>query len=167
MGKYVWSCSLRLHKTKRKSNIIRHIKLIHGIDSRLFENNDTKNGMNDATEPSREYMKFCCNGCSYNTVKKYNLMRHLKSVHLSNERHNQEEERHYNLKEFEEIMNRLKASFQLPSEHNPKHVEVLRIGSEKSEAKIREGYLKALEILTRWFNTDVSIMIRNSLKNTA
>ena len=149
MGKYVGSCSLCLHETKRKSNVIRHIKLIHGIDSRIIENNDTKNGINDATEPSREYAKFCCNGCSYNTVKKYNLMRHLKSVHVPNEKHHQGEERHYNRKEFEEIMNRLTASVQLPPEHNPKLLEAMRIGSEKSEAKIREGYLKALEILTR------------------
>ena len=166
MGKYVWSCSLCLHKTKRKSNVIRHIRLIHGIDSRLFENKDTKNGLNDATEPSREYTKFCCNGCLYNTAKKYNLMRHLKSVHLPNEGQHQEEERHYNQEEFEEIMNRLKASVQLPSKDNPKMVKVMLVRPEKTEAKIREGYLKTLEILTRWFNPDVSILIRNSLKNT-
>ena len=153
MGKYVWSCSLCLHETKRKSNVIRHIKLVHGINSRVIENNDaknndTENGMNDATESSKEYTKFCCNGCSYNTVKKYNLMRHLKSVHLPNERQYQEE-RHYNRQEFEEIMNRLKAGAQLPSEHNPKMIKVMMVGPEKSEAKIREGYLKALEILTR------------------
>ena len=149
MGKYVWSCSLCLHETKRKSNVIRHIRLVHGIDARVIENNDTKNGLNDASEPSREYTKFCCNECSYNTVKKYNLMRHLKSVHLPNERYHQGEERHYNRKEFEEIMNRLRAGIQLPSEYNTKLVKEMRGGTEKSEAKIREGYLKALEILTR------------------
>ena len=149
MGKYVWSCSLCLHETKRKSNVIRHIKLVHGIDARVIENNDTKNGLNDTSEPSREYTKFCCNECSYNTVKKYNLMRHLKSVHIPNERYHQEEEKHYNRKEFEEIMNRLKAGIHLPSEYNTKLVKEMRGGTEKSEAKIREGYLKALEILTR------------------
>ena len=125
MRKYVWSCSLCLHETKRKSNVIRHIKLIHGIDSRIIENNDTTNGLKDATEPTREYTKFCCNGCSYNTVKKYNLIRHLKSIHLPNERHHQDEERHYNRKEFEEIMNRLEDVVQLPSEHNPKLVKAI------------------------------------------
>ena len=146
----MWSCSLCLHKTKRKSNVIRHIKLIHGIDARLIENNDTRIEMNTATESSRENQNFCCNGCSYNTVKKYNLMRHLKSVHLPKERHHQEEkERHYNRQEFEEIMNILKASIQSPSEDNPKMVKVMLVRPEKSEAKIREGYLKALEILTR------------------
>ena len=148
MGKYVWACSLCLHKTKRKSNVIRHIRLVHGIDSRIFKNKDTKIGMNDATEPSREHTEFCCNECSYNTVKKYNLMRHLKSVHFPNERQHQEE-RHYNRGEFEEIINRLKANVQLQSEHNPKMVKALLVTPEKSEAKIREGYLKALEILTR------------------
>ena len=154
MGKYVWSCSLCLHKTKRKSNVIRHIKLVHGIDPRVIKNNDaknndTENGMNVATESSREYTKFCCNGCPYNTVKKYNLMRHLKSVHLPTERQHREEERHYNRKEFEEIMNRLEAGAPIPSEHNPKMVKVMIVRPEKSQAKIREGYLKALEILTR------------------
>ena len=105
--------------------------------------------MIDATEPSREHTEFCCNECSYNTVKKYNLMRHLKSVHFPNERQHQEEERHYNRGEFEEIMNRLKANVQLPSEHNPKLIKAMHVGSEKSETKIREGYLKALEILKR------------------
>ena len=76
-------------------------------------------------------------------------MRHLKSVHLPNERQHQEEERHYNRKEFEEIMHRLKASVQSPSEDNPKLVKAMLVRPEKSEAKIREGYLKALEILTR------------------
>ena len=149
MGKYVWSCSLCLHKTKRKSNVIRHIRLVHGIDPRIFENNDTKNGKNDVLGPTREHTKFCCSGCSYNTVKKYNLMRHLKCIHLPKDRIQQEEERHYNRKEFEEIMNRLKATAQLHSEDNPKMVKVMHMGSEKTEAKIREGYLKALEILTR------------------
>ena len=149
MGKYVWSCSLCSHETKRKSNVIRHIRLVHGIDPRIFENIDTRNEMYDATEASREHTKFCCNGCSYNTVKKYNLMRHLKRVHLPNERRQQEEERHHNRKEFEEIMNRLKATAQLSPEHNPKLVKAMHVGSEKSEAKIRKGYLKALEILTR------------------
>ena len=86
-------------------------------------------------------------------------MRYLKSVHLPNERHHQEEERHYNRKEFEEIMNRLTASVQLPSEHNPELVKAMHVGSEKSEAKIREGYLKAIGdidtmIQSRRFNTD-------------
>ena len=149
MGKYVWSCSLCLHETKRKSNVIGHIKLVHGIDARTIENNDTKNGINTDTESFLEIKNFCCNGCSYNTVKKYNLMRHLKSVHFPKERHHQEEERHYNRKEFEEFMTRLKASVQSPSEDNPKLVKVMLVRPEKSEAKIREGYLKALEILTR------------------
>ena len=105
--------------------------------------------MNEVTEASREHVKFCCNGCSYNTVKKYNLMRHLKSVHLLNERRLQEEERHYSMKEFEEIMNRLKATAQLSPEHNPKLVKAMHMGFEKTDAKIREGYLKAMEILTR------------------
>ena len=149
MGKYVWSCKMCLYQTKRKSNVIRHIKLVHGIDTRIIENNDTKSRVNDATGTSRDYTKFCCNGCSYNTVKKYNLMRHLKSVHLPDERHHQEEERHYNRREFEEIMNRLKASVQLPPDRNPMLVEAMCKGSKKSGAKVREGYLKALEILTR------------------
>ena len=149
MGKYVWSCSLCLHETKRKSNVIRHIRLVHGIDPCIFENNETRDEMNNATEPSREHMKFCCNGCSYNTVKKYNLMRHLKSVHLPKDRIHQEEERHYNREEFEEIMNRLQATAQLSSEDIPKMVKVMHMGSEKSEPKIREGYQKSLEILTR------------------
>ena len=149
MGKYVWSCSLCLHKTKRKSNVIRRIRLVHGIDPRIIEDNDTKNGTNDALEPTREHAKFCCNGCSYNTVKKYNLMRHLKCIHLPKDRIHQEEERHYNRKEFEEIMNRLKATAQLHSEDNPKMVKVMLVRSEKTETKIREGYQKALEILTR------------------
>jgi hypothetical protein len=76
-------------------------------------------------------------------------MRHLKCIHLPKDRIQQEEERHYNRKEFEEMMNRLKASIQSTSEDNPKMVKVTHMGSEKSEAKIREGYLKALEILTR------------------
>ena len=105
--------------------------------------------MNEVTEASREHMKFCCNGCSYNTVKKYNLMRHLKSVHLLNERRLHEEERHYSIKEEEEIMNRLKATAQLSPEHNPKLVKAMHMGSEKTDAKIREGYPKAMEILTR------------------
>ena len=90
MGKYVWSCSLCLHETKRKSNVIRHIRLVHGIDPRIIENNDT-NGKNDATKATKVYTKFCCNVCSYNTVKKYNLMRHLKRIHLPKERHQEEE----------------------------------------------------------------------------
>ena len=46
-------------------------------------------------------------------------------------------------------MNRLKATAQLHSEDNPEMIKVMHKESEKSEAKIREGYLKALEILTR------------------
>ena len=137
-----------LHETKRKSNVIRHIRLVHGIDARTIENNDT-NGINTDTESSRENKNFCCNVCSYNTVKKYNLMRHLERVHFPEERHQEEEERHYNRKEFEEIMTRLKTSVQSHSEDNPKMVKVMLVRPEKSEAKIREGYLKALEILTR------------------
>ena len=149
MGKYVWSCSLCLHKTKRKSNVIRHIRLVHGIDPCIFENNETTDEMNDATESSRKHMKFCCNGCSYNTVKKYNLMRHLKSVHLPNERRLQEEEGHYSRKEFEEIVTKLNATAQLSPEYNPKLVKAMHMGSEKTDAKIQEGYLKTMEILTR------------------
>ena len=149
MGKYVWSCRLCLHRTKRKSNVIRHIRLVHGIDPCVFENNDTKNGKNDVLGPTREHTKFGCIGCSYNTGKKYNLMRHLKCIHLPKDRIQQEEERYYNRKEFEEIMNRLKATAQSHSEDNPKIVKITHMGSEKTEAKIREGYLKALEILTR------------------
>ena len=149
MGKYVWSCSLCLHEIKRKSNAIRHIRLVHGIDPCIFENNETMDEMNKVTEASREHVKFYCNGCSYNKVKKYNLMRHWKSVHSLNERRLQEEERHYNMKEFEEIMNRLKATAQLSPEHNSKLVKAMPMGSEKTYAKIREGYLKAMEILTR------------------
>ena len=149
MGKYVWSCSLCLHETKRKSNVIRHIRLVHGIDPHTIENNDT-NGINTDTDSSRENKNFCCSGCSYNTVKKYNLMRHLKSVHLPNDRIQQEEEqRHYNRKEFEEIINRLKATAQSTPENNPKMVKVMLVRLKKSEAKIREGYLGAMEILTR------------------
>ena len=148
MGKCVWGCNLCLHETKRKSNVIRHIKLIHGIDACTIENNDT-NGINTDTDSSRKNKNFCCNVCSYNTVKKYNLMRHLKRVHFPGERHQEEEERHYNRKEFEEIMTRLKTSVQSHSEDNPKMVKVMLARPEKSEAKIREGYLKALEILTR------------------
>ena len=148
MGKYVWSCSLCLHETKRKSNVIRHIRLVHGIDARTIVNNDTKNGINTETESSKENKNFCCSGCSFSPVKKYDLMRHLKSDQLPKERH-QEEERRYNRKEFEEIMTRLKTSVQSPSEDNPKMVKVMLVRPEKSEAKIREGYLKALEILTR------------------
>ena len=105
----MWSCSLCLHETKQKANVIRHIKLIHGTDVRTIENNDTKIEKNTATESSRENKNFCCNGCSNNTVKKYNLLRHLKSVHSPKEKHQQEDlqERHYNQKEFEEIMTRL------------------------------------------------------------
>ena len=149
MGKFVWSCSLCLYETKQKSNVIRHIKLIHGIDARTIENKDMKIGMNTVTESTRENKNFCCNVCSYNNVKKYNLMRHLKRVHFPKERHQEEEERHYNRKEFEEIMTRLKTSVQSHSEDNPKMVKVMLVRPEKSEAKIREGYLKALEILTR------------------
>ena len=149
MGKYVWSCSLCLHKTKRKSNVIRHIRLVHGIGSDVFENSDTENRKNDVLGPTGEHTKFCCSGCSYNTVKKYNLMRHLKCIHLPKDHIQQEEERHYNRKEFEEIMNRLKATAQSPSEDNPKMVKVMLVRPEETEAKIREGYLIALEILTR------------------
>ena len=95
-------------------------------------------------------MKFCCNWCSYITVKKYNLMRHLKSVHSPEERHLREESR-YTRKEFEEIMIRLKNSVQSPlkDQDASKDVEAIRFEPEKSETKIREGYFRALEILTR------------------
>ena len=112
---------------KRKANVIRHMKLIHGIDARTFGNNDTKNNdtKNDAGvsavndySASKEYKKcnFHCNKCLYNTVKKYNLMRHLKSIHLKSihspkERRRDEDllnEEHYTRSEFEEIMIRLK-----------------------------------------------------------
>ena len=153
MGKYVWSCGLCLHKTKRKSNVIRHIRLVHRIGSDIFENNDTTDRKNDVLGPTGEHTKFCCSGCSYNTMKKYNLMRHLKCIHLPKDRIQQEEERHYNRKEFEKMMNRLKASIQSTSEDDPKMVKITHMGSEETEAKIQEGYLKALEILTRWFQT--------------
>ena len=148
MGKYVWSCSLCLHKTKRKSNVIRHIRLVHRIGSDISENNDTKDRKNHVLGPTGEHTKFCCSGCSYNTVKKYNLMRHLKCIHLPKDRI-QQEESHYTRKEFEEIMNRLKATAQSPSEDDPKMVKVMLVRPEETEAKIRERYLKALEILTR------------------
>ena len=77
-------------------------------------------------------------------------MRHLKRVSIYRKIDiQQEEERHYNRKEFEEIMNRLKATAQSTPENNQKMVKVMLVRPEKSEAKIREGYLKALEILTR------------------
>ena len=38
----MWFCSLCLHETKRRVNVIRHIKLIHGIDARTIKNNDAK-----------------------------------------------------------------------------------------------------------------------------
>ena len=155
MGKFVWSCSLCFHETKRKSNVIRHIRLIHGIDSRTISKNYTKKDIEmSATSDdsaSRPCMKFCCNRCSYITVKKYNLMRHLKSVHSPEERHQREEESHYTRKEFEEIMTRLRNSVQSPlkDQDTSRLVEAIRIDPEESEKRIREGYFRALEILTR------------------
>ena len=154
MGKFVWSCSLCFHETKRKSNVIRHIRLIHGIDARSFSRNDTKkdNEMNATTNDStsRACMKFCCNRCSYITVKKYNLLRHLKSVHSPEEKH-QREESHYTRKEFEEIMTRLRNSIQSPlkDQDTSRLDKAIRIDPEESETRIREGYFRALEILTR------------------
>ena len=148
MGKYVWSCSLCLHETKRKSNVIRHIRLVHKIDARIIENNDT-NGINTDTESSRENKNFCCNVCSYKHRKEIQLDASFETCPFPEERHQEEEERHYNRKEFEEIMTTLKTSVQSHSEDNPKMVKVMLVRPEKSEAKIREGYLKALEILTQ------------------
>ena len=102
MGKFIWSCTLCLHETKRKSNVIRHIKLVHGID--VVKKQDA--GMN--AEDFREYEKFYCNTCLYNTVKKYNLKRHLKSDHTPEDRQEDPQERHISWREFEEIMTRLK-----------------------------------------------------------
>ena len=154
MVKFVWSCSLCLHETKRKSNVIRHIRLVHGTDARTISRNDTKNDieMNASIDDStrRVCKKFCCNRCSYITVKKYNLLRHLKSVHSREERHLREEN-HYTRKEFEEIMIRLKNSIQSPlkDQDASKDADAIRFESEKSETKIRAGYFRALEILTR------------------
>ena len=142
------------HGTKRKSNVIRHIRLIHGIDTHTISRNDMKkdNEMSATTDDSasRACMKFCCNRCSYITVKKYNLMRHMKSVHSPEERH-QREESHYSRKEFEEIMTRLRNSIQSPlkDQDTSRLVEAIRIEPEKTETRIREGYFRALEILTR------------------
>ena len=160
MRKYVWLCSLCLHKTKRKSNVIRHIKLIHGVDARHNNNNSKKDdGINLANDSADtlDYKKsvFYCNKCLYNSVKKYNLMRHFKNVHSSNERQRQEDlqlstERHYTRKEFEEIMTRLKTSFQsIIDQDNSKLVTDVCVETDKSEARIREGYIKALELLTQ------------------
>ena len=78
-------------------------------------------------------------------------MRHLKSVHSPEERHQREEESHYTRKEFEEIMTRLRNSVQSQSkdQDTSRLVEAIRFEPEKSETKIREGYFRALEILTR------------------
>ena len=143
MGKFLWTCTLCLHQTKRKSNVIRHTKLIHGID--VVKKQDV--GMN--AEDSRAYKKFRCNTCLYNTVKKYNLPRHLKSIHTPKEKRedNQEDmlnKRHYTREEFEEILTRLKRK--VLEEDDPK--PDIFTEYDESEAKIREGYLKALEILT-------------------
>ena len=154
MVKFVWPCSLCLHETKRKSNVIRQIRLVHGIDARTISENDMNNDieMNALTEDSttRVSKKFCCNRCSYITVKKYNLMRHLKPAHSPEERHPQEES-HYTRKEFEEIMIRLENSVRSPSkeQYGSKDVEAIRFEPEKTGTKIREGYFRALDILTR------------------
>ena len=109
MVNFVWSCSLCLHVTKRKSNVIRHIGLVRGIDARTISKNDTKKdvGMNASTEDfaTMACKKFCCNRFSYIAVKKYNIMRHLKSVHSQEGKHQQEEEeRFYTREEFKEII---------------------------------------------------------------
>ena len=113
--------------------------------------------MNDSTEDSttRVCKKSCCDRCSYITVKKYNLMRHLKRAHSPEERHPQEES-HYTRKEFEEIMIRLTNSVRSPlkEQYASKDVEAIRFEPEKTETKIREGYFRALDILTRWINPD-------------
>ena len=46
-------------------------------------------------------------------------------------------------------MTRLEASVQSTSEDKPQMVQAMLVRPEKSEVKIREGYLKALEILIR------------------
>ena len=156
MVNFVWSCSLWLYVTKRKSNVIRHIGLVHGIDARTISENVTKKdvGMNASTEDfaTMACKKFCCNRCSYITVKKYNIMRHLKSVHSQEGKPQQEEEeeRHYTKEEFKEIMTRLRTSLRLPlRDRDPsKFDKDICVELRKSETKIREGCFKALEILS-------------------
>ena len=77
-------------------------------------------------------------------------MRHLKSVHSPEERP-QREESHYTRKELEEIMTRLRNSIQSPlkEQDTSRLVEAIRIDPEEFETRIREGYFRALEILTR------------------
>ena len=103
---------------------------------------------NDST--SRACMKFCCNRCSYITVKKYNLLRHSKRVHLPEEKHQREESR-YTRKEFEEIMTRLRNNVQTPlkDQDTSRLDKAIRIDPDESETRIREGSFRALEILTR------------------
>ena len=93
---------------------------------------------------------FYCNKCLYSTVKKYNLIRHFKIVHPPKDRHQREEEP-YTRNEFEEIMTRLRTSFQSSTvdQDKSKLVKFIRVRVEKNEAKIREGYFRALEILTQ------------------
>ena len=144
MGKFVWGCTLCLHETKRKSNIIRHIKLVHGIN--VVKKKDA--GMNTEDSATKETKNFCCNMCLYNTVKKYNLMRHVKRIHSRKESRQHEEERYLTREEFAEIMSRLKTHLQSPSTDDDNSKLVIDIFVEKFEVKIREGFLKALEILT-------------------
>ena len=153
MVEIVWACSSCLHKTKRKANIIRHIKLIHGIDIRTIENSEKDVGVNTTNVDSTEYKtsRFCCDKCLYNTVKKYNLMRHLKRLHTPKETFQQEDqpERYYTWKEFEEIMTRPETSIQssLKDCDKPNSVKAVRVEVVKPEAKMRKGYLQFWTIL--------------------
>jgi hypothetical protein len=79
-------------------------------------------------------------------------MRHLKSVHSQEGKHQQEEEeeRHYTKEEFKEIMTRLRTSLRLPlMDRDPSKFDKDNcVELRKSETKIREGCFKALEILS-------------------
>ena len=101
----------------------------------------------------RDYKKsnFCCNKCFYNTVKKYNLMRHWKeSIHwkkdISKKIYKKDSILGKNSK-------KSWPTFKQASNHQEWNIQtwskLYALGPSKSEAKIREGYFKALEILTR------------------